>query len=364
MNAMANNSLKDGWLVRNRRRLLIGGPALFLLIAAIVWLSSGRYVSTDDAYIQAARTDISANIAARVTEIAVRDNQQVHKDDLLFKLDDRDYVIAVEDAKARLAGARLQIAALKATYLQRQADVQGAKDTLAYEQREFDRQKMLAAKGISSQAQLDQAAHALASARQQVNAIEQQRENIRASLGDNPDINVNEHPSVQQAQAMLDRALLNLSHTVVRAPADGIVTKVEQLQVGDYINAATPVFSLISDKDIWVEANFKETDLTHMRPGQTATIKVDTYPGRVFHGRVVSASPGTGSSFSLLPPENATGNWVKVVQRLALRISIDDADAHMPLGTGLSATVEVDTHSKATQKKAGDVQLSERSAGN
>ena len=353
---MANNNLGNGWLGRNRRHLLVGGPALFLLIAAIVWLTGGRYVSTDDAYIQAARTDISANIAGRVTEIAVKDNQQVHKDDLLFKLDDRDYVIAVEDAKAKLASARLQIAALKATYLQRQADVQAAKDTLTYQQHEFERQKKLAGQGISSQAQLDLARHALVNAEQQVNAAEQQRENIRASLGANlnningPDIDVNEHPSVQQAQAMLDRAKLNLSHTVINAPVDGIVTKVEQLQVGDYINAAMPVFSVVSDKDIWVEANFKETDLTNMRSEQEATIKVDTYPGRVFHGKVVSTSPGTGSSFSLLPPENATGNWVKVVQRLPVRISIDDTDPKIPLHTGLSATVEVDTHSGGSDK--------------
>jgi len=347
---MINSDLKNGWLRRNRRKLLIGGPTLFLLVAAFVWLTGGRYISTDDAYIQSARTDISANIAGRVTEIAVKDNQQVHKDDLLFKLDDRDYVIAVDDAKARLASARLQIAALKATYLQRQADVQAAQDTLAYQQHEFERQKKLAGQGISSQAQLDQARHALDTARQQVNASQQERENIRASLGDNPDIDVNDHPAVQQAQAMFERAELNLSHTVIQAPVDGIVTKVEQLQVGDYINAATPVFALVSNTDIWVEANFKETDLTNVRPGQDATIKVDSYSGRTFHGKVISTSPGTGSSFSLLPPENATGNWVKVVQRLPLRISIDDADTHMPLRTGLSVTVEVDTHSGGSNK--------------
>jgi len=250
----------------------------------------------------------------------------------------------LKETKAKLENARLQITALKATYLQRQADVQAAKDTLAYQQHEFNRQKTLAAQGISSQAQLDQAQHALTNAAQQVNAIEHGRENIRASLGDDLNLDVNDHPSVQQAQAALDRAELNLSYTVIKAPAAGIATKVDQLQVGDYITAATPVFSLISDKDVWVEANFKETELTYMRPGQQATIQIDTYPGRVFHGKIVSISPGTGSSFSLLPPENATGNWVKVVQRLPVRISIDDADPSMPLHTGLSATVEVDTH--------------------
>ena len=144
---------------------------------------------------------------------------------------------------------------------------------------------------------------------------------------------------------MLDQAELNLSYTLVKAPVDGIVAKVEQLQAGDYIKEAAPLFALISDKNIWVEANFKETDLTHMRPGQDAVIKVDTYSGRTFHGKVISVSPGTGSSFSLLPPENASGNWVKVVQRLQVRISIDDPDTKMPLHSGLSAKVKVDTQS-------------------
>lgn len=223
------------------------------------------------------------------------------------------------------------------------ADAQAAKDTLAYQQHELDRQKKLSAQGIASQAELDKVQHALAAAEQQVNATAQQQDNIRAALGDNPDIDVNVHPSVQQAQAALDRATLRLTYTVIKAPVDGIVTKVDQLQVGSYINAATPVFALVSGKDIWVEANFKETDLTHMRVGQDTVIDVDTYPGKKFHGKVVSLSPGTGSSFSLLPPENASGNWVKVVQRLPVRVSIENADPQMQLNAGLSVTATVDT---------------------
>jgi membrane fusion protein (multidrug efflux system) len=348
---MATKDSGNGWLKRNRRLLLIGGPVLLALVAAYFYLTGGRFISTDDAYIQSARTDISANIAGRVVELPVHDNQEVRAGDILFKLDDRDLVIAVQEAKAKLAVARLQIAALKATYHQRLAGVQEAKETLAYQEQEFERQKTLAAQGVSSQAQLELARHAVASARQQVNAIEQERENIRASLGDNPDLDVDQHPSVRLAQAALDRAQLNVSYTVVKAPADGIVTKVEQLQTGTYIKAATPVFSLVSRKDIWVEANFKETDLTYMRPGQEATIEVDAFPEQTFHGKVASASPGTGSSFSLLPPENATGNWVKVVQRLPVRVTLDDADPQLQLHAGLSATVEVDTHQRRLAKK-------------
>jgi membrane fusion protein (multidrug efflux system) len=185
-----------------------------------------------------------------------------------------------------------------------------------------------------------------------VKSAEQEGESVRASLGGVPGIAVDDHPSVREVQAALDRAELDLSYTVVKAPSDGIVAKVEQLQVGDFIRAATPVFALVSDRDVWVEANFKETDLTHLREGQKSTITVDAYPGRTFHGRAVSLSPGTGSSFSVLPPENAAGNWVKVVQRLPVRISIEDADAALALHAGLSATVEVDTgHSRLNRSE-------------
>jgi membrane fusion protein (multidrug efflux system) len=335
---------RKSWLKRQRRTLLIAGPVVVLLAVGFFYITGGRYVSTDDAYVQAARTDISANIAGRVTEIDVHDNQAVKKGDVLFKLDDRDYTIAVNDAKAKLAAAKLQIAALQATYKQRAAGTQAASDTLAYRQSELERQKTLAAQGISSQAQLDQANHAVLTAQQQLAAAQQEQENVRASLGDDPDAAVEDHPLAQQAQAALDRAELDLSHTVITAPADGIVAKVEQLQAGQYIKAAAPVFALLSDTDIWVEANFKETDLTYMQPGQDATIEVDIYPDRTFRGKVESASPGTGASFSLLPPENASGNWVKVVQRLPVRIRIEDADLKAPLQSGLSAVVTVDTH--------------------
>jgi membrane fusion protein (multidrug efflux system) len=336
---------------QHRRHLLIGGPALLLLIVCIFYIRAGRTVSTDDAYVQAARIDISSSVSARAIKIAVRDNQAVQQGKLLFKLDDRDYIIAVNNARAKLVNTKLQITGLKATYLQYQAEVQSAKATFDYAELEFNRQSTLAAQGISSQAQLDKARQAYANAKQQLNAASQQRDNILASLDNKSNIDVNKHPAVQQAQAELDQAELNLSYTVVTAPAAGIVTKVEQLQVGDYVKAAAPVFALIATHHFWVEANFKETQLTHVRPGQSATIKIDIYPGRTFHGHVISISPGTGSSFAILPPENATGNWVKVVQRLPLRISIDDNDSNLPLRMGVSATVTVDTHSASTQEK-------------
>jgi membrane fusion protein (multidrug efflux system) len=195
--------------------------------------------------------------------------------------------------------------------------------------------------------QLNRATNAFDNAKQQLAAVKQQVANALASLGNNADIMVDDHPIVQQAQAQLDKAKLDLSYTTIIAPIDGIVTKVEQIQRGDYINTGAPVFSLISNKNVWVEANFKETQMTYMHPGQEATFEIDAYPDKDFKGHVISTSPGTGASFSLLPPENATGNWVKIVQRVPVRISIDYNKDMQLLSSGLSVNVTVDTeHSR------------------
>jgi len=332
-----------GLAARLRRPLMVGVPVLVLLAIAVFWLATGRYQTTDDAYIQAARVSISANVAGRVVAIAVHDNQVVHQNDVLFRLDDAPFRIAVEEAEAQLAAVRLQISSLKSVYGQRQAEVRAAEDTLSYQEREYTRQQRLLAAGISSQSQADRAAHAVAEASQQLAAARQQLASVLASLGGNPDVEPEQHPNVQQAAAVLNRARLNLSYTVVHAPSDGIVTQVEQLQVGTYISASMPVFALVSTHDVWVEANFKEVQLTHMRPGQDASVVVDAYPGRRLRARTVSVSPGTGSTFSLLPPENSTGNWVKVVQRLPVRLEFIDPEPGLPLYAGLSATVKVDT---------------------
>jgi membrane fusion protein, multidrug efflux system len=326
------------------------GPLVVLLGGTYWYLTTGRYVSTDDAYVDAARVAVSNEVSGRVAEIDIRENQRVKAGQVLFVLDQRPLRIAVEEAKAQLAAVRLQIEALKATYQQKKADVAAMEATLIYQQRQLERQQSLLATGTASQAQYDQTNHAYKIAREQLASKEQDLASTLASLGGDPDISVAKHPMVQHAQAALDRAELNLSYSVVRAPEDGIVTKVDQLQVGDWVQgvdtgaAPTTLFSLVSTKHLWVTANFKETELTHMRPGQTATVAIDTYPDIVFRARVQSLSPGTGLTFSLLPPENATGNWVKVVQRLPVRLVLDNPDPDHPLAAGLSATVEVDTH--------------------
>jgi membrane fusion protein (multidrug efflux system) len=332
-----------GWRKRLRLPLMMGGPALAAIIALYVYLTGGRYEGTDDAYVQTASVAVSSNVAGRVQELEVRDNQAVHKGDVLFRLDDEPFRIAVEEAAAQLSSARLQVESLKASYWQRQAELQSARETLTFQKRETDRQQRLLAAGISSQLQVDRAVHALDTARTQVAAAEQQVSAVVANLGGDPNIAPDRHPTVQHAQALLDRAKLNLSYTVIKAPSAGIVTRVEQLQVGTYISASAPVFALVVAGDTWIEANFKEDQLTHMRVGQQVDVHVDSYPGKKFDGTVVSVSPGTGSQFSLLPPENATGNWVKVVQRLPVRIELRQVDPEFPLHGGLSATVNVDT---------------------
>ena len=328
---------------RARMPLLVTGPVVAVVLAAYFYVSGGRYEKTDDAYVMAARTAVSANVSGRVVELAVHDNQAVQRGELLYRLDDAPFRIYVEEAAAQLAAATLQIESLKATYLQRQSELASAKETLAFQQTEFERQQRLIASGIASQAQLDRARHALDEARAHLAGAQHEIAGVIAQLGGDANIEPSKHPSVLQAKAALDRARLNLSYTTVTAPSDGVVTRVEQLQVGNYVAASTPVFALVSTHDMWLEANFKEDQLGHMRAGQAANIKIDSYPGKTFKGRVVSVSPGTGSQFSMLPAENATGNWVKVVQRLPVRIELEQLDAAYPLHAGLSATVNVDT---------------------
>jgi membrane fusion protein, multidrug efflux system len=318
---------------------VLGGGAYF-------YIKGSRYQSTDDAYAQAATVSISADVGGRVSEIEVRDNELVRRGATLFKLDDAPFRIAVSDAAAHLADTRLQIESLKSTYRQRQVELRAARDTQTYAQQQYDRQGRLLASGVASQAQFDQAAHSLDAARQQVANVQQQIGVALANLGGDPNIADERHPLVAQAQAALDRAQLNLSYCVISAPTDGVVAKVEQLQVGDTIAASAPVFALVSTRDVWIEANFKEVQLARMRPGQAATVEIDRYPGRRFSAEVTSVSPGTGSQFSMLPPENATGNWVKVVQRVPVRLQLTHVDKGFLLQSGLSAIVTVDTRQR------------------
>ncbi|MDE1916777.1 MAG: HlyD family secretion protein [Sphingomonadales bacterium] len=326
-----------------RRPLLIAVPVLIALAGGAAWLAAEPYAVTDDATIQTTKGSINARVAGQVVEIAVRDNQAVRKGQLLFRIDPQPYEIAVAQAQAHLAATRLQIEGLKATYRQQMAALKSAQDTADFDTSDFNRKSALLASDVTSRATWEQAETALKVSRQGITAAQQQVANTVAALNGNPDIAPDRHPAVREAQAALDKAKLDLAYTRVTAPEDGIVTKVEDLQPGDYVTGGTAMFAILSTRHLWVEANFRETDLTHMRPGQHATIDVDAYPGTHFSAHVVSMSPGTGSQFSLLPPENATGNWVKVVQRLPVRLELDGFDAAHPLYSGISVTAQVDT---------------------
>jgi membrane fusion protein (multidrug efflux system) len=334
---------------RLRRPLLIGFFAVLAATGATYYLTEEPYVSTDDAFIRAAKESVNARVAGQVVEIAVKDNQQVRKGQLLFRLDPEPFQIAVDQAEARLGTARLQVGALKTTYRQQQAELQSAKDTADFDQRENGRQKALSVSDFTPRAMYDRAETDMKVSRQQIASVEQQIANTVVALDGDPNIEIDRHPTVREAKAALDQARLNLSYATVSAPFDGIVTKVEDLQVGDFVNTGNAVFSMMSSR-IWIEANFRETGLTHMHPGQEATIDVDVYPGSTFKAHVVSMSPGTGSDFAVLPPENATGNWVKVIQRLPVRLELDEIDPDRPLYSGISVTARIDTGYRRTRR--------------
>ena len=319
---------------------MIGGPVIILAITAWFVLTSGRSETTDDAYVQAAKAPISTSIPGRVIEIDVTENQTVTAGQVLFKLDPSDQLAAVHRAEAALAAARLQVVTLHSAYDQQRLLAGSAAGTAAHQAREADRQAKLNAAGVSSREQVSEAQHSADLARDQVTVARQQAAAALANLGSAasaPDA----YPAVLLAKAQLEAAQLDLLHTTVIAPGAGVVTRVDQLQSGAYLNPSQTVFYLIAGVP-WVEANFKENQLAKMRVGQPAKIVIDALGGRSFDGHVASFSPGSGSSFSPLPAQNATGNWVKVVQRLPVRIAFDKTPPEVASRAGLSAKITVD----------------------
>jgi membrane fusion protein (multidrug efflux system) len=332
---------RESLLRRYRWPLILGGPILILLIVGYFVVTGGHYQSTDNAYVQIAKDPVAPSVGGRVTEVYVQDNQVVKKGQLLFRLDARDYQANALAAQAALAQAEQQIGVLRAAYQQAQANVQAAKDAASYAATELARQKKMAAAGVASRQQVDQAVNANNQARAQLAAANQAAAQALANLGGDPNAPMNSYPAVMRAQAELQRQKLNVSYTDVYAPSDGVVTRVEQMPVGTYLNASQTGFWLLSGTP-YVEANFKEDQLAHMKVGQPVTIEVDAYPQAHLTGHVASFSPGTGSAFSALPAQNATGNWVKVVQRLPVRIDFDRPPPGMAARAGLSARVKVD----------------------
>lgn len=326
-----------------RRALLAGGPLAVVVAATGLWLSGGASISTDNAYLQADKMVVAARLAGTVAEVPVANNQRVRAGEVLFRLDDQPFRMALDAARANLAQAEVDLTALAATWRQRMADIQEAESDVDYYQRQFARQEALAGRGVASEATLDAARRSLAGARAHVASLRQEAQSVLAQLGGDAARPVQQHPRWLAAKAALDKAEYDLGQTVVTAPMDGIVANVDKVQPGEVMAAGTSAFTLVGARP-WVEANPKETDLTHVLPGDPATVTVDTYPGREWRARVASISPATGAEFSVLPAQNSSGNWVKVVQRVPVRLELDIPADSPPLAAGMSVEVTIDTH--------------------
>ena len=325
-----------------RYLLMAAFPLALAAAGGWYWVIGGRWASTDNAYVQQNKVLVAPEVEGRITEVLVGQNQTVKPGDVLFRIDDAAYRIALEKADGAVALARLQVEELRTRLKDAELKAETARNTLAFQEVQFGRQEKLRQTGNATEAQYDSARHELDLARQALAEAEQGVTDTLVALGGDANIATDKHPSVLGALAAQDSARLDLKRSVVRAPTTGTVSQVGNLQVGQYIGSGSPVMAIIDTTNTWVEANFKETDLGHMRPGQPAELTLDAYPDVTIRGHVDSFGGGTGAIFSLLPAQNATGNWVKVVQRVPVRIALDEPTS-LPLKAGLSVGVDVDT---------------------
>ena len=332
-------------LRRYRRMLLLVVLPLVALIGGLVfYLNGGRYVTTDDAYVGAQKVLITPDISGKIEKVVVREGQRVNEGDALFEIDPVPFRLAEQQAKATLDQARTTYDNLKANIqiFSKMADLM--QQGVDLKQRDVDRKSSLVKSNVGSQLDLDNSSTALVTARAELAFVQQQTSSAKTQLLGNPDLPLEQFPPYAQAKAALDQAQRNLDHTVLRAPINGIATQVDQIQLGRFVVAGTPVFTVIDTSKPWVDANPKESDFTYVAVGQPVTIDVDAFPDHVFKGTVGSLSPGTGAQFAILPPQNATGNFVKVVQRVPVRIYFDSNDKYVrKLKAGMSAYTTIDT---------------------
>jgi membrane fusion protein, multidrug efflux system len=328
-----------------RRTLLLLGPLVALAIGLYAWLTGGRYVDTDNAYVKAEKVAVSARVEGPIAAVAVAENQVVAQGDVLFTIDPGPFRLALDQARAALDQTGGEIEALKASYAQKQAELKAAEADAAYARTQFTRQSGLASDRFVSAERLDAARHDLDTADHRLAAGRADLRSILAGLGGDPELPVAGHPRYLEGLARRDQAALDLADATVRAPIAGIASQTPD--PGQWVEKGAPVMAVVASQRPWVEANFKETELTRMRPGQPVTFTVDTYPGTTWHGTVESISPAAGAEFSLLPAESASGNWVKVVRRIPVRIHIDPAPGEPALRAGMSAEVTVDTGPRA-----------------
>jgi len=332
------------WARKNLRMvLLIIIPLIALLVGLVFYLMGGRYISTDNSYVGAQKVLITPDISGRVARAEVKEGQHVNKGDVLFEIDPEPFRLALQQAQSKLASVQADYANQKANYKSLETLGELAGQTVELKQRDVERKSALVANRSGSQADLDNAKAALVTAQlQQQLAKQQQLASLNALLG-NPDLPIEQYPAYMQAKAAVEQAQRDLDHTTLKAPIGGNAAQADNIQLGRFVTAGTPVLSVIDDSQPWVDANPKETDVTYLRVGQPVVIDVDAFPDHTFHGTVASLSPGTGSQFSILPPQNASGNWVKVVQRVPVRIAFNKDEDTRNLRAGMSANVEIDT---------------------
>ncbi len=333
---------------RSRPRLLrlvlmVGGVALVLIAAVTVWLESGRWVSISDSYVRAGKLLVATDVSGTVKTIDVTEGEHVTKGQVLFRLDPLPFRIALDQARANLAAARINAKAQQRTYQRMLQDAAAMAANVASDRIAFGRAARLVGNSVVSRAEYDTARYKLAADTATLGSLQDQAQVQLIKIGGKPDLPVDQLPAVAAALASVAEALRQYNDTIVRAPFAGIVTQVSNLQPGTYLPAATAAFGLVSDTNIWVEANPKETALTWVKPGDKVRVTVGTYPGRVWKGVVQSIAPASGAEFSVLPAQNASGNWVKVVQRIPLRIQLDPTNGAPPLRAGMSATTNIDT---------------------
>jgi membrane fusion protein (multidrug efflux system) len=329
---------RRAWL---RRVLLWGLPLLVVAVSVWFYGSGGRYVSTDNAYVKQDRIDVAAQMSGDVREVRAVENARVRAGDTILVLDDALPRVAVQRAEAQLAAARADVLALQAAYREKQGQLAVAKRSADYALREYDRQANLARQKLVPASQLDVAHRSADIATGTIGVLELQVAQTAAKLAGDPHAPIDRHPAVMQAAAELERVRIDLARTEVKAPQAGVVSHLPK--VGDHVDVGRPAFAIVTDRTVWVEANFKETDLEWVRPGQPVSVVIDTYPSHRWPGRVESISQATGAEFSVLPPQNASGNWVKVVQRIPVRIALQSRADDPPLRNGMSADVEIDT---------------------
>jgi membrane fusion protein (multidrug efflux system) len=330
---------------RYRRTLLLVVLPLGALITGLIfYLNGGRYVTTDDAYVGAQKVLITPDISGKIEKVVVREGQQVTEGDVLFEIDAVPFDLAVRQAKANLDQARTTYNNLVANIKIYGQMAELAQQSIDFKQRDVERKSTLTKSNFASQLDLDNASNAFVTARAQYEYLNQQLSTAKAQLLGNPDLPIEQFPPYAQAKAALDQATRNFDHAVMRAPISGVATQVDQIQLGRFVAAGTPVFSIIDTSKPWVDANPKESDFTYVTVGQPVTVDVDAFPDHAFKGTVGSLSPGTGAQFAILPPQNATGNFVKVVQRVPVRIYLDGNDPYVQkLKAGMSAFTTIDT---------------------